>query len=162
LFLLVSAALGSRTLHDTLHVSATDEASLRIEEADNAVRHAFAAVLEAERTGANVSCLIEKLGEAGTYLGKAETAYVNGNVSEAAAAANGSLLIAENVTSEALDLKSSALNGSSNTLWLDAAFSLSGASTLVIVLSFVWRRFKRVRVRKLLEIKPEVESDVKS
>jgi hypothetical protein len=53
-------------------------------------------------------------------------------------------------------LRSSALVNSQNALRLSLIFSVAGGSVFLLVLFFVWRWFRRVCVRKLLGMKPEV------
>jgi hypothetical protein len=148
--------------HDTSYVSGTDEASLRIGEADEAVRRAFEAVLEAEKAGTNVSGPIAKLDEAGGLLTEAEIAYRNGSLSEAVVNANSSFLIAESVRDEALSLKNSTLEHAQSIVWWSLAFSSLGALAFIIALSSAWRWFKRLHVKKLSGMRPEVASDAEA
>jgi hypothetical protein len=141
------------------YVSANDEASSAIGEADDALSMAFEAVLEAERAGANVSDLIVKLDEAGGLLAEAENAYRVGNFSEAVSRAEGCSILANGVVGEALSLKSSALADAQKAVLQTLTFSWVGGAAFLIVLFFVWGWFKRAYARKLLQMKPEVASD---
>jgi hypothetical protein len=141
------------------YVSASDEASSAIDEADNALRMAFEAVLEAERAGANVSDLIVKLDEAGGLLAEAENAYRIGNFSEAVSKADKCSMLADGVVGEALSLKSSALADAQKAVLQTLTFSWVGGVAFLAVLFFVWGWFKRVYAKKLLKMKPEVASD---
>lgn len=140
-------------------VSAGDEASSAIGEADNALRMAFEAVLEAERAGANVSDLIVKLDEAGGLLAEAENAYRVGNFSEAVSRAEECSVLADGVVGEALSLKSSALADAQKAVLQTLTFSWVGGVAFLAVLFFVWGWFKRVYAKKLLKMKPEVAVD---
>jgi hypothetical protein len=159
LFLLVFMVFSLSLTCLPFYVSATDEASLAIGEADNALRMAFEAVLDAERAGANVSDLIVKLDEAGGLLAEAENAYRVGNFSEAVSRAEGCSVLADGVVGEALSLKSSALADAQTAFWQNLTFSCFGGATFLVVLFFVWGWSKRVYAEKLLRMKPEVASD---
>jgi hypothetical protein len=138
----------------------SDEASLRIADAESALRQAFKKVLTAEQAGANVGDLLSKLNEAGDLLTEAESAYANGNVSEAMENANSSILIANTIANEALDLQTSARTNNQNVFWQTLAFSLVGIAVLIIALFVVWTKFKTSRSKKLSALKPEVTSNV--
>lgn len=158
LFLLVFIVLCSFLTRPSL-VHGNDEVWAKILEADNAVSQAFAAVLEAEEAGANVSDLIFKLDNAGRLLAEAETAYRSGNQSGAFAKAEDSLFRVAGVKDEALDLRSSASADARRVFGQTLLFSLVGAVTFVGFLLFVWIRFKRAYSTKLLKMKPEVAPD---
>jgi hypothetical protein len=157
-FLLVLVLVGLFS-HGVFVVRGADEASSSVGEADVAVRWAFNATLDAERAGANVSGLILRLNEAGEILTEAEMALGNGNSSEAAGKAGQCIGIAESVRSDADVLKASALDGARTVFWASLTFSVVGIVVFVVVLEFVWRRFKRGHVRKMLGMKPEVAAD---
>jgi len=144
------------------HVSAADEASSAIGEADNALRMAFEAVLEAERAGANVSDLIVKLDEAGRLLAEAENAYRVGNFNEAVSKAEECSMLADGVAVEASSLKSLALANAQTALWQNLTFSCFGGLAFLVALFFVWGWFKRVYAKKLMRMKPEVAVDTEA
>jgi hypothetical protein len=144
------------------YVSAGDEASSAIGEADNALRRAFEAVLEAERAGVNVSDLIVKLDGAGGLLAEAENAYRVGNFSEAVSKADKCSMLADGVVGEALSLKSSALADAQRAVLQTLTFSWVGGVAFLAVLFFVWGWFKRVYAEKLLRMKPEVAVDAEA
>jgi hypothetical protein len=159
LFLLMIMVLSLSLTRLPFYVSASDEASLAIGEADNALRQAFEAVLNAEKAGVNVSDLIVKLDEAGGLLAEAENAYKVGNFSEAVSKAEGCSALADDVVGEALSLKSSALADAPKTVLKTLTFSCLGGVAFLTVLFFVWGWFKRAYSNKLLKMKPEVASD---
>jgi hypothetical protein len=142
------------------YVSASDEASLAIGEADDALRLAFEAVLEAERAGVNVSDLIVKLDEAGGLLAEAENAYRVGNFSEAVSRAEGCSVLADGVVGEALSLKSSALADAQKAVLQTLTLSWVGGVAFLAMLFFVWSWFKRAYAKKMLKMKLEVASNV--
>lgn len=139
-----------------------DEGSSFVLKAEYDLRGAFEAVLEAERAGANVSVLVEKLNEAGRFLAEAENALRGGNFSEAVSEAGRCSLAAEGIVGEALSLKSLALVQSQRAFRLNLAISVVTSSVFIVVLFFVWRWFKGFYVKKLLRMKPEVVSDVEA
>jgi hypothetical protein len=144
------------------HVSASDEASSAIGDADNALRRAFEAVLDAERAGANLSDLIVKLDEAGRLLAEAENAYRIGNFSEAVSKAEQCSVLADGVREEAITLKGEALAGAQIAFWQDLTVTAMGSAVFLVAMFFVWGWFKRAYVKKLLRMKLEVASDVEA
>lgn len=162
LFLLVFMAFSLSLTRLPFYVSASDEASSAIVEADNALRRAFEAVLEAERAGANVSDLIVKLDGAGRLLAEAENAYRIGNFSEAVSRAEECSMLADGVVGEALSLKSSALADAQKAVLQTLTFSWAGGVAFLAVLFFVWGWFKRAYAEKLMRMKPEVASNVEA
>jgi hypothetical protein len=159
LFLLVFIVFSLSLTCLPFHVSARDEASSAIGEADDALRMAFEAVLEAEKAGANVSSLIVKLDEAGGLLAEAENAYIVGNFSEAVSRAEQCSVLADGVRGEAVTLKGEASVGAQIAFWQGLTFAVVGSAVFLIVLFFVWGWFKRAYANKLLRMKPEVASD---
>jgi len=160
LFLLIIMVFSLSLTRLPFCVSAGDEASSAIGEADDALRRAFEAVLEAERAGANVSDLIVKLDEAGGLLAEAENAYRVGNFSEAVSRAEGCSILANGVVGEALSLQNMALADAQTAFWQNLTFSCFGGAAFLVVLFFVWGWFKRVYAQRMLSMKPEVASDV--
>jgi len=162
LFLLVFMVFSLSLTCLPFYVSAGDEASSAIGGADNALKRAFEAVLEAEKSGVNVSSLMVKLNEAGGLLAEAENAYRIGNFSEAVSKAEQCSLVADGVVGEALSLKSSALADAQKAVLQTLTFSWVGGAAFLAVLFFVWGWFKRAYAEKLLKMKPEVASDVEA
>ena len=162
LFLLVFMVFSLSLTLLPFHVSANDEASSAIGEADNALRMAFEAVLEAERAGVNVSDLIVKLDGAGGLLAEAEVAYWTGNLDEAVSKADQCSVLADGVMDEASVLKSLALAEAQNGFFQTLTFSLVGSGAFLLMTFFVWGWFKRVYAKKLLKMKPEVASNAEA
>lgn len=132
------------------------EAASSLDGAEELVCQAFETVLEAEEAGANVSILMADLNEAGALLAEAEILRRNGDVDEAAGIAEQAVVIANDVEREALELKNLASVNRQNVFWFSSVCSLVGVSVFLIVLFFVWSWFRRVYVRRLLRMKPEV------
>ena len=123
---------------------------------------AFLVVSEAEGAGANVSGLIFKLNEAGRLLAEGEIAYRHGKIDESDRKAKSSTSISNNIKSEALNLKELALADAYRILWLNLLYSSLGSIIFVIVLYFVWTRFKHAYTEKRLTMKPEAALDAET
>jgi len=160
LFLLVLVAFSLGLSHRSVCVGWSDEASSAIEGAENVLRQAFEAVLEAERAGANISSLMTTLNEAGRLLAEAEIAYGIGNSGEAVSEADQCYVLVNGVIGEALSLKSSVLADAQRISMQTLTLSLMGSVAFLIVLFFAWGLFKRVYAKRLLKMKPEVACDV--
>ena len=154
-FLVVFVVL-TLSLHGLCGASGYVEAASSLDGAEELVCQAFEMVLEAEEAGANVSIFMADLDEAGALLAEAEILRRNGNVDEAAGLAEQAVVIANNVEREALELKNLALVNRQNVFWFSSVCSLVGVSVFLLVLFFVWRWFRRVYLRRLLRMKPEV------
>jgi hypothetical protein len=138
---------------------ASDEASLVISEANNKLKMAFEAVLDAEKAGANVSDLIIQLNSAGVLLAEAENAYRVGVFSEAVSKAEECSMLADGVMGEALQLRDSAIVNAQTVFWHNLMFSIFEGAAFLFVIFFVWSWFRRVYVKRIVNMKPEVVSD---
>lgn len=137
----------------------SDNVSVSIQDADNAVRGAFQVVLKDEQAGGNVSGVLTILNEAGSLLAQAEIAYRNGDSGDAANYANNAYAKAESAMTEASSLLSSSQANAAHTFLYSLVFSVSGALAFLAVLFIVWTRFKKRHVEKLYDLKPEVKSN---
>jgi hypothetical protein len=138
------------------------DAQLKVEDADKELRNAFSAVLEAEGAGANVSDLLFKLNAACGLLSEASKALSMGDADEAVGKAEECMSIAKEVRDEAFIQKQSALADSQKALWTNLALSSIGSLVFLVAIFFVWQRFKRSYVKRLMKMKPEVSSDVEA
>ena len=121
---------------------------------------AFNAVLDAEKAGANVTQLLAKLNTAGQLLSEAQNAYANGNnAANVASMVENINQIARQISTDALNLRNESLIESMNRIEFTLIFSVVGGIVFSILLFFVWRRFKRTHVEKVLGMKPEVEEN---
>jgi hypothetical protein len=134
----------------------SDQATLKLQTANNAIDGAFTAVQAAEKAGANVTGLLGQLDVAGGVLAQAKNSYQGGDLNAAAVEADRVLPIAQAVTISAQEAKQAALVSGTNAFWLTIAFTLIGASVFVLVLFLVWRRYKRGYMKKLFDSKPEL------
>ena len=136
----------------------TDQTASKLQAANTSVEHAFNAVLDAEKAGANVTALLAQLNVAAGILAQAENSYRTRDNNTAGAQADSVLPIAQEVTIAAQDAKQTAVGSGPNAFWFPIAFTEIGAIVFVLVLFLVWRRFKRSYISKLHEAKPEVNS----
>ena len=134
----------------------TDQTTSILQTANNSLGQAFNSVLDAEKAGGNVTQLLAKLNSAGNILADAQNALNSGNSENITSNVENVLQMANQINEDALNLRNVSLVESQNSLWLTLIFSFVGAGVFSLSLLFVWRRFKRVFIKKLLETKPEV------
>jgi hypothetical protein len=149
-------ALSSCVLIKDNVAAQTDTAAAKLQAADSAIGQAFHSVLEAEKAGGNVAQLIVKLNNAGALLAEAQNAYNSGNSTNVSSLAESVQQIANQVNLQALNLRDASIVKSQNNLLLTVSFSVIGAVLFGLCLLFVWRRFKRGFIKKLLDAKPEL------
>jgi hypothetical protein len=133
----------------------TDQIAAKLQEAKSAVGQAFKAVLDAEKAGGNVTQLLTKLDKAGDILADAQNALNSGSTANIASNLENGLQIANQVNSEAINLRNVSILHSQNNFWLTLTFSTVGVILFIISLLLVWRRFKRSNTNKLFSKKPE-------
>ncbi len=129
---------------------------MKLQAANSVVGKAFNSVLEAEKVGGNVSQLLVKLNTAGRFLADAQNAYNSGNSTNVTSMVENALQIANEVNADAVNLRNASLVESQNSFWLSLTFSTVGAVVFAVSLLFIWRRFRRSFIKKLLSMKPEV------
>ncbi len=134
----------------------TDQTASELQVAKIDLGQAFNAVLEAEKAGGNVTQLLAKLNIAGTILADAQNVLNSGNTVNITSNVENAVQIANQVNDDALNLRNVSLIRSQNSLWLTLTFSVVGAIVFEISLYFIWRRFQRSHMNKLLGMKPEV------
>ena len=127
-----------------------------LQTANNSLGQAFNSVLDAEKAGGNITQLLAKLNIAGTILADAQNALNSGNTENITSNVENVLQMANQINDDAINLRNASLVQSQNSLWLTLVFSVVGAGVFSLSLLFVWRRFKRAFIKKLLESKPEV------
>lgn len=147
-------ALASCSVQRGLAVEYQD-ASAQILVADQSLRVAFNSSLDAEQSGANVSALLVRLSDAGSDLRRAEAALAAGNYSDALNLADTCKSLADGVRTDASALKSDAVASAGN-WWMTVALSVASSVVFVVALFFVWGRFKRRYLKRLLRSRPEV------
>lgn len=133
------------------------EASGAISQAERDLGSAYAVVAEAERSGADVSALLNKLGSAGDFLSEAYAAFRTGDYANARALAMECSSAIEGVAGDAARLKADAERARSDRLLLTSVGSGVGL-VLLLVLGFSgWRFLKRRYHKRVLDMKPQVE-----
>lgn len=139
-------------------VSATngDAVPLEVAEAEEALVSAYNVVLEAEASGANVSGLLDELNVGAEYLAEAYVWVSLGNSENTNHFAGLCHDIAEDVQSNAVELRDEAKDSWMSEYVVVMLGSVVGV-ILVVVLCFVgWRVFKRHYRKKVLGLRPEV------
>lgn len=136
-------------------VVSESEAELRIEEAEVAVSSAYVAVLEAEKSGADVSGLLMNLTYGGNFLAEAQMRYRNGDFGGGVYYADLSVQSVMGLVEEAEQLRVLAIAENEDRYFLTVA--TSGVAVVVIVFGGVvgWRFFKERYFEKVLKMKPE-------
>ena len=143
------------TLRCSVYAYTMDEASVKIAEADNSVRQAFAAVSDAANAGANVSILAFRLDEAGRLLAEASTAYRIGDYGNATLFAEQSLGSLDGIVQEAGSFKATAESERLGQLGWTASFSSVSLSLLFVAGLFGWRFVRKRYFESALKMKPE-------
>lgn len=132
------------------------EAELKIGEAEVIVSSAYVAVLEAEKSGADVSGLLINLTYAGDFLAEAYTLYRKGDLDGALDHADLSVRSVDGLVGEAGQLKALAMDENKERVF--QTVSGSGVAVVVIVLGsvVVWLVLRRRYFENVVKMKPEV------
>jgi len=136
-----------------------DVASSAIKKAEEVMVLGYQAVLEAERAGANISGLLNRLNVAAEYLARAHILYRVGDLNEATRFADLCFETAEKVKPEADLLRNMARVESGTRLEFTMMGSVVGVCLISVVGFLSWRVFKRRHYQRVLRMKPEVASD---
>jgi hypothetical protein len=135
----------------------TNQVDLKIQQSDDTVSQAFTAVLNAERSGANITSLLALLNDANGALAKAENYYRSGSFDMAISEADNAVSIAQQVILQAENTQPSIVS-SESTFWSMLGFAVVAILILVLALLLLWRIFKKRYIRNLSQAKPEVAS----
>jgi predicted PurR-regulated permease PerM len=127
-----------------------------IQTANNSINRAYANILAAEKSGANITQLITNLNVAAELLAQAENAYQSGNLNSVNSNADNARLIANQVNGEAVTIRNTTIGNSAGQFTLTIIISITAALLYLIALLLIWRRFKRRYNKRLLSMKPEV------
>jgi hypothetical protein len=138
--------------------SAVDSAgaSGAISQAERDLSSAYVAVAEAERSGADVSALLNKLGSAGDSLSRANAAFRTGDYANASALAAECSSAVAGVAGDAARLKADADAARSDRLLFAVVVSSVGLVLLVVFGFLGWRSLRRRYFRQVLGMKPRV------
>lgn len=132
--------------------------SENLNDVEKTLAASYNAVYTAEKSGANVSSLIDLLNLGGEYLTEAYVWYSLGDFENASKFADLCEGVAIDVTNDADTLKNGVPTETSNLLLTQ--FGSITAVVVIVVLSYViWRVFKNHYLKQLLGLKPEVMSD---
>lgn len=125
---------------------------LETERADTAVFSAYEAILDAERAGANITILINKLNDACQYQTIANSSLSWGYFHGALGNSTLAWESIDSVEQEASELTEIALVEADRRLWISIAGS-SGAITLILILLyFGWKHHKRSLLRRGFDV----------
>jgi hypothetical protein len=113
-------------------------------------------VLDAERSGADVSLLVEDLNTAQHQLSGVWVFDAVGDTEGATLAIAQSQLIAQEVAAEAKQLKATTIAANQSRLMNSALVMIAGGAGLCLILLLAWKRFKRGYVRRLRRSVPEL------
>jgi hypothetical protein len=133
------------------------EANASIGQAERDLGSAYAVVAEAERFGANVSALLNKLGSAGDSLSGAYAAFKTGDYAGASALATECSYAAKGVADDAARLTTDAEVARYNRLFFAVVGSSVGLVLLAVFGLLGWRLLKWRYSRQVLDMKPQVE-----
>jgi hypothetical protein len=139
-------------------IAQSDQVNLKIQQADNTIEQAFNAIIDAERSGANITILLNQLNDANGALAKAENYYQSGNLDLAAPEADNAVSIAQQVTIQAENTKQAGMVSSQSIFLLTIGFTVVAILILVLALLFLWRVFKKWYIGNLSQAKPKVTS----
>ena len=124
--------------------------------ANQRLNQAFNDVFEAEKTGANVTSLLNQLNSAAELLAQAENIYRSGDTTGVESKADSVVATAFQVSSLAQTAKEDAKTAAQTHLTLNVAFSVVGSLLFISALFLFWRFFKRSYIKRISNMKPEV------
>lgn len=137
----------------------SDDAQVAISRAESKMSLVYKSVLETENAGANVSSLLVKLNNGSALLSKAQVQYRIGNFSEAISFANQCYDSLNGIETEANDLRDTAAVLRKQGMLISAVGSVFAISAVLYGSIFGWRFFKKKYSKRVLEMKPEVQTD---
>jgi len=120
-----------------------EEAASALANAEGTVVSAFQEVLKAEEAGANVSFLLARLNEAEEHLTQARIAYRLGDFDETARFSGLSREVGEQVQSDAIKLRDSALSESLQHIMFTMIASVAGVALITLGSLWVWHLLKK-------------------
>ena len=134
------------------------QADASLNEAENSLTSAYNAVARADRAGANVTDLVNKLNVAAALLAKAYGLSQSGNYDQAISYSIKSSQDTSEVQTEAESRQSVAQNAQNGRLFLSSAVSSVGLSVLFFSSLFLWRFMKRRYRKRILQLRPETRA----
>lgn len=134
-------------------VSVSDSA---VRLAEDGLASAYQAVLDVELLGVDASDLLKELNAGAEYLSLARVAYRQGRFEDADTYAGLCNAVADDVMVDANNLEFEVRGKSTEVFWLTLTGSLVGVAGVVFASFLVWPVFKRRFIRRILEMRPEV------
>lgn len=136
-----------------------DIALSAISRAESTMGSAYESVLKAERAGANVSGLLNRLNDGVQALSKALMSYTVDDFNDAILSADLCHDSVVGIQGEAGELRELAVAESDRRLLLTHGASILGSGLAVLGGVLSWRLFKRWYYRRVLRMKPVVVND---
>jgi hypothetical protein len=126
-------------------VLAADELEAReaIANAENLVRNCYNASLEAEKSGANITQLVNALNEAGMFLSRASLAYDNGNFTSAVDFATQTQARLNGFVEWAQSIKEMGLEQTRRDFLISIVAPIAGSVAIIFGSFIVWFFLKR-------------------
>lgn len=143
----------------SINASSDDLVTVSLTEAEELLALSYEAILDAEQAGANVSALFERFNVGCEYLSKAHIWHRLGNHENTSYFAGLCYDLAEDVQSDASELRDEAKTLADADFVATAFGSIVGIIAIIVSSFFVWRIFKHRYYKRILGLKPEVVLD---
>jgi hypothetical protein len=139
-------------------VAAIDETA-KIEAANTSINQAYVSILAAEKSGGNITSLVNQLNIANDLLSQAENNFHAGIIENVSNYADNARLIANQVNTDAIVLQKASDASARENLFFTAFFTLDALVIWIFVIFVVWRKIKSRYVKRLYDLKPEVKEE---
>lgn len=149
----------SNMLSQAVALDSEGEAVLAIDAAEDVMFSAYQAVRDAEMAGADISGFSELLRDAAQLLAQAHTSFRVGHFGSAVQFANLTGVIGKEVEVKAFRLSDLQRGVPVWQMWWAMVQSLFAVLVVVLLSFWSWRVFKRLYLRRVGAMKPEVASD---
>jgi hypothetical protein len=134
--------------------SQMDETGIKLKEADYTMQQTFVAVLSAERAGANITNILNRLNYVTNTLSKYSNAYHYGGQAVTTDNIDSLISVANNINTDAVSAQLNASLARQAIEFQTLAFSTVGGVILVIFLFISWRWIKRNHLKQILDKRP--------
>lgn len=132
-----------------------------VQGAENSVEAAFLAVLDTEKVGADVSSMLGELNGADDLLARSEVLLGGGNLDGVVRAAASSSWLAEDVRARASG-KGSTLADRGSAFRFSLVVCGAGIGFFLLLMFALWERFRAHYVRKMMDMRSVVVSEVEA
>lgn len=139
-------------------VAAIDE-NAKIEAANTSINQAYISIIAAEKSGGNITSLVNQLNIATDLLSQAENNLRSGTIENVSNYADNARLIANQVNTDAIALQKASDTSARENLFFTAFFTLDALVIWIFVIFVVWRKIKSRYAKRLYDLKPEVKKD---